>query len=123
MLALRTRVHGSLDYCLSVVAILSPWLWGFRGVAAARNVAIAAGVVVVLYSLLTDYERGVARRIQPPIHLWLDGLVGLLLGISPWLLGFDGQVRVPHVAIGAAFVLIAFFSDTIPGYERRRSRP
>jgi hypothetical protein len=32
-------------------------------------------------------------------------------------------VWIPHVAVGAALILIAFFSHTIPGYERRRSRP
>jgi hypothetical protein len=122
MRAFSTRVHGSLDYALAVVAIVGPWLWGFAGVAAARNAAIAAGVAIVIYSLLTDYERGVVRRIQPPLHLWLDGIVGLLLGISPWLLGFDERVWIPHVAIGVALILVAFFSDTIPGYERRRAR-
>jgi hypothetical protein len=115
-------VHGSIDFALAVVAIAGPWLWGFAGVTAARNAAIAAGVVIVVYSLLTDYERGVVRHIQPPLHLWLDGVVGLLLGISPWLLGFDEHVWIPHVAIGAALLLIAFVSHTIPGYERRRAR-
>jgi hypothetical protein len=123
MRAFPTRVHGSLDFALAVVAIAGPWLWGFAGVAAARNVSVAVGVVIVIYSLFTDYERGVVRRIQPPLHLWLDGIVGLLLGISPWLLGFDERVWIPHVAVGAALILIAFFSHTIPGYERRRSRP
>jgi len=122
MLAFPTRVHGVLDYVSGLVAVASPWLFGFAGVAAAKNVAIAAGVVVIVYSLLTDYEWGAVRRIQPPLHLWLDGLLGLLLGISPWLLGFDGRVWIPPVVIGAALIAIAFFSHTIPGYERRRAR-
>jgi hypothetical protein len=122
MRAFPTRVHGSLDFALALVSIAAPWLWGFAPVTAARNVSIAVGVGIVVYSLFTDYERGLVRRIQPALHLWLDGVVGLLLGISPWLLGFDERVWIPQVAIGAALVPIAFFSHTIPGYERRRSR-
>jgi hypothetical protein len=61
------------------------------------------------------------RRLPMPVHLWLDGLSGLLLAASPWLFGFDQQVCAPHVALGILEVLAAFLTNTVPGYERRRA--
>jgi predicted anti-sigma-YlaC factor YlaD len=38
------------------------------------------------------------------------------------VLGFDEKVWIPHVAAGALEVVTAFFTNTIPAYERRRAR-
>ncbi|MBV9774576.1 MAG: hypothetical protein JO040_11535, partial [Gemmatimonadetes bacterium] len=73
-------------------------------------------------SLFTDYELGAVRRLQMPVHLWLDGLGGILLAASPWIFGFDQTVWIPHVAAGAFEVLAALVTNTIPSYERRRGR-
>ncbi len=118
---LPTRIHGILDYVLGAVLIGSPWLLGFAADGAETWMPVGAGVLVVLYSLLTDYELGALRRIQMPAHLFLDVLLGVGLAVSPWLLGFDTLVWTPHVVMGAAAVLAAALTDTIPGYERRRA--
>jgi hypothetical protein len=116
---LTTRMHGLLDYTVGVLLIALPWAMRWGG--AAAWVPTLLGVAIVGYSLLTDYELGAGRRIPMPAHLWLDGLSGLLLASSPWLFGFDQQVCAPHVAIGALEVVAAFFTNTVPGYERRRA--
>jgi hypothetical protein len=118
---LPTRIHGILDYLLGALLIASPWLLGFAAGGAETWAPVGAGAVVVLYSLFTDYERGAVRRIDVPVHLLLDFLVGVGLAVSPWLLGFDTRVWIPHVALGAAMALAAAVTDTIPGYERRRT--
>lgn len=85
---------------------------------------VAAGAGAILYSLFTDYELGVVRRIQMPVHLWLDGLAGILLAVSPWLFAFDDVVRIPHLTAGVFEIVVALITNTIPGYERRRgARP
>jgi hypothetical protein len=119
---LTTRVHGVLDYLVGVLLIALPWLMGFGGTGAAAAVPMALGAATLAYSLLTDYELGALRRIPMPAHLWLDALSGLLLAASPWMLGFDLQVWKPHVALGALEVVVAFLTNTIPAYERRRAR-
>jgi hypothetical protein len=116
-----TRIHGILDYLLAALLIASPWLLGFAAGGAETWVPVAAGAAVVAYSLFTDYEPGAVRRIQMPVHLFLDVLLGVLLAVSPWLLGFDSLVWIPHVALGVVAVVTAAVTDTIPGYERRRS--
>jgi hypothetical protein len=116
-----TRIHGILDYLLGALLIGSPWLLGFAAGGAETWVPVGAGVAVIAYSLLTDYEMGVVRRLNMPMHLFLDALLGVLLAASPWLLGFDTHVWIPHVVLGAVEVLTAAVTDTVPGYDRRRA--
>lgn len=118
---LPTRVHGILDYLLGALLIASPWLLGFADNEAARWVPVGLGAGVLLYSAFTDYEMGAVRKIQMPLHLLLDALGGVLLAVSPWMLGFDDRVWMPHVILGAVQVLAAAITNTVPGYERRRA--
>jgi hypothetical protein len=120
---LPTRIHGILDYLLGAALIGSPWLLGFAAGGAESWVPVAAGALIIVYSLGTDYELGVVRWIGMPIHLYLDGLIGVVLAVSPWLLGFDTLVWIPHVAAGAIAVVAAAVTETVPGYERRQRTP
>ena len=117
---LSTRLHGYLDYLVGVLFIAAPWILGFAEGGAETWVFVASGVGALAYSLFTDYELGLVRRIQMPVHLWLDGVVGILLAVSPWLFAFDDVVRIPHVVAGIMEMAVALITNTIPGYERRR---
>lgn len=117
---ISTRVHGFLDYSFGALLIALPWLMGFARGGAETWVPVALGAGALLYSLFTDYELGAVRKLHMPVHLWLDAISGVVLAISPWLLDFDERVWIPHVALGVTEVLIAFFTNTIPGYERRQ---
>ncbi|CAN5762970.1 SPW repeat protein [soil metagenome] len=119
--ALPTRIHGVLDYAMGALLIALPWLLGFAQGGAESWVPVAVGAGAIAYSLFTDYELGVVRRIQMPVHLWLDGAAGLLLAVSPWLFGFDQQVWMPHLILGILEMGAALLTDTIPGYDRRRA--
>lgn len=118
---LSTRVHGVLDYLVGALLVALPWLLGFAHGGAETWVPVAVGGAAVAYSLFTDYELGVVRKIQMPVHLWLDALGGVVLAASPWLFGFDEHVWAPHLALGLFEVAAAAFTHTIPSYERRRA--
>jgi hypothetical protein len=118
---LPTRVHGMLDYLLGALLIAAPWLFGFADGGAEQWVPVGLGAAVLLYSAFTDYELGLVKKLQMPAHLLLDALGGLLLAASPWMFGFDERVWIPHVAVGLVEVLTAAITNTVPGYERRRS--
>lgn len=122
MPSLSTRTHGLLDYGLGLVLIALPWLLGFAHGGAETVVPVGVGAAVLAYSLFTDYEMGLVRRIGMPVHLWLDALGGFLLAASPWIFGFEDFVRLPHLVLGLLEVGVAFLTHTIPSYERRRAR-
>lgn len=116
-----TRVHGMLDYLVGVVLIAAPWIFGFNDNETARWVTIAIGAAAIVYSLLTDYELGVARVIPMPAHLELDIMSGALLAVSPWLFGFADEVWIPHVIVGVFEIIAALSTETVPHDERRRA--
>ncbi|HWK88714.1 MAG TPA: SPW repeat protein [Longimicrobium sp.] len=110
-----------LDYALGALIAASPWLLGFADGRAEQWVPVALGLGVIGYSLFTDYELGVARRLPMPVHLALDAIGGVLLAASPWIFGFDLEVRLPHVVLGLVEVATALVTNTVPGYDRRRA--
>lgn len=97
---ISTRTHGVLDYVLSAVFIVAPFLFGFANRGAAQWVLIAIGVAMIGVSLVTDYELSVTELVPMPMHLSADIGTGVLMLVSPWLLGFAGQVFWPHVVFG-----------------------
>lgn len=119
MRVFSTRAHGVVDYTVGALLLAAPWVLGFTRGGAETWVPVVLGAAVLVYSALTDYELGLLRRLQMPIHLWMDAIGGVLLAVSPWLFAFDDHVWIPHLVIGIGEVIVAFLTDTIPGYERR----
>lgn len=114
-----TRVHGVLDYLWGVLLLASPWLFGYaegaEGGAETRIavwLAIALALGAILYSLLTEYELGVARVLSMRSHLLLDLTGGVLLAASPWLFGFADRVWLPHVGFGLFSVAASLMTRT-----------
>mgnify|MGYP001199861222 FL=1 len=111
-----TRIHGILDYVIGIILIISPWLLGFSRVAAAQWVAIVLGIILILYSLFTDYEVGLVRTIPMPTHLVLDIIGGIILAISPWLFAFAALVWVPHLVIGLIEIVLSLVTERVPAH-------
>jgi hypothetical protein len=72
------------------------------------------GIIIVLYSLLTDYEMGLLRWIPFPAHLAIDLAGGVVLIASPWLFGFSDAVRWPHLLPGIMEILVVLMSRARP---------
>jgi hypothetical protein len=68
----------------------------------------------VAYSLITDYEKGIVRKLPMKAHLALDAGSAILLAASPWLLGFAGRVSAPHLAAGLLELGVAASTETEP---------
>jgi hypothetical protein len=98
-------IHGILDYIVGALLIAAPWLLGFADGTAATYVPVAVGITAMLYSLLTDYERGLIRVIPFSTHLVLDVASGVFLAVSPWLFGFADRVLLPHLIVGVFEIL------------------
>ena len=121
---LPTRARGVLDYGMGALLVVAPWLFGFADApdAAATWVPVVLGLGVIGYSLLTDYELGLARKIPMPTHLLLDIGGGLLLAASPWLFGFAEWVWVPHLVFGLLAIGAALVTRKHPADERVAGR-
>lgn len=109
-----TRTHGFIDYAMGLLLIVSPWLLGFAAGGAETWVPAILGAGAIGYSLFTDYELGMVRRIPMSTHLGLDAGSGLLLAISPWLFGFADLVYLPHLILGILETGAALTTKTRP---------
>lgn len=115
---ISTRIHGVLDYIVGVILILAPWILGFARGGAETWVPVIVGALIIIYSLMTDYELGVKKSIRMPTHLWFDGILGLFLALSPWIFGFADYVWVPHLLVGLLGIGAAIFTHKVPSYGR-----
>jgi hypothetical protein len=118
-----TRVHGVLDYLTAIVLIAAPWLFQFDDNRRAMLVPVILGLGIILYSLLTDYEFGIAHLIPMPVHLMLDVLGALVLIASPWIFGFSDDIWWPHVAIGLYELAVVVLSQSHRPDRLRNSAP
>lgn len=104
-------VHGLLDYFFGISLVASPWLLGFDRNGSATAIAVIFGVVLLLYSLLTNYECGVIRVIPFRIHLFIDWLVGLFLFTAPWFFGFADNNAEPFYVFGMCIIGAALLTN------------
>lgn len=129
MRLIPTKVHGVIDYVVSLLLIAAPWLFGFARGGAETWVPVALGLGAAAYSLCTRYECGVLPLIPMPVHLMLDAGSGALLAASPWLFGFADYVWLPHLAVGLMEIGAAATSSPVPGitpadsFGRRAASP
>ena len=99
---LPVRIHGVIDYVAGVFFIVSPWIFGYHYYGLPTAAAIFLGVVTLAYTLFTDYPPAPWRKIPVFIHLWFDVGVGLLMLLSPFLLGFAFIEHWPQIWMGLA---------------------
>ena len=106
MRILPTMLHGMLDYLVGLIVVILPFALGLYGLQ--QGALIFLGVLVILYSAVTDYEMGLIRYLRIRFHLFLDALFGLAMLLMPSLLDFPMGARWPNYLIGIlALVLVA----------------
>lgn len=119
---ITTRMHGIIDYTTSAALLAGPELLRLQGVRASALAPRVAGAGATVYSALTDYEHGLAKRIPMRAHLALDAASGAALAASPWVLGYARHGRrhwLPHVVVGAGEMLTALATKTDPPLRTR----
>ena len=97
-----------LDYPVGIVLIAAPWIFGFSDVGgAAVAVPIVIGALILIQSLVTDYEYSVENALPLPVHLAVDVVAGVVLAASPWIFGFRDEgtnAWLPHLVVGIGLV-------------------
>ena len=113
--SIPTLTHALLDHLLGAILIVSPWILDFhRAVDLAIWMPMAVGTVLVISSLITRYEMGLFQWIPLEWHMRIDTTLGLILAISPWVLGFADNVILPHVVGGSVLAIMPLFSQRKP---------
>jgi hypothetical protein len=117
MKIINTRVHGMLDYLVSLILIGAPWILNFSHDGAETWVPVILGAASIVYSLITSYEFGVTKMISMRTHLGLDIASGIVLALSPWIFGFSDLVYMPHLIFGVLEIGVALMTDPSPYNE------
>jgi hypothetical protein len=100
-----TIVHGPADYIVGLIVVGLPFYYGSTGTS--RVAFVTLGHLVICYSLLTDYELGLARVLRIHFHLLLDALFGLAMLVAPTLLPLPNDSRIPVYVIGVLSLFLA----------------
>src|SRR3954465_10420467 len=122
---ITSRMHGMLDYPAGILLIAAPWIFGFSDIDAARNVAIIIGAIVIVQSLMTDYELSVVDVLPLSAHLMMDVLAGIVLAASPWIFGFAAEgpsAWLPHLVFGLGLLAAGLMTQRHRETERAHSR-
>ncbi len=122
-----SSVHGIFDYIGGIALIACPFIFGFYSMGGiAVILPIVLGIGLILYSLLTDYERGIPglKFIPMPVHLILDFVAAAFLVATPFLFGFANQglnVWLPFVVAGVGVIILVLVSQT-HAYQKAKAK-
>ena len=100
-----TTAHGLADYIVGFIVVGLPFYFGWTG--ASRIAFVTLGLLVICYSLLTDYELGLLRILRIRLHLLLDVLFGLGMLAAPTLLRLPNGSRTPVYVIGVLSLVLS----------------
>ena len=110
---LNSKLHGLGDYAAAAVLIVAPFFLGLKEQSViAHWASIAAGVGLIVYSLLTDYTFSIAKIIPYKTHLVLDSVAGLVLIALAFALKLEGIAQIYMIVMGAGVLLVVAVSQT-----------
>lgn len=110
--------HGYLDFVTVVIFLLAPTLLGLNGLPA--MLAYGLAIIHLAVTLATDFPFGVIKIIPFTFHGWIERLVGPLLVVIPFILGFSNEVmaRNFYIFIGVIIIFVGVLTD----YEGKASQ-
>lgn len=109
---LGTITHGILDYFISILLIISPWIFEFYKAGTETVIPILVALFLILINLITNYEMSFAKLIPLKVNFAFDILAGLFLLSSPWLFGFSHTECYIHIIFGILYIILGFISKT-----------
>jgi hypothetical protein len=111
MKILNPRTHGYLDYVTPILFLVAPTLFGLTGIPA--MLAYTLAIIHLVMTLVTDFPLGPVKFLPFTIHGWVERVVGPLLIVVPFVLGFstDLAARNFYLAIGVIILLVGVLTD------------
>ena len=117
MRVLPTPYHGIVDYSVGAMLVVSPWVVDFDKVTSIGVwIAVLGGAALMISSAVTDYEGSIlARWLTMTQHLWLDGVLALILIATPFVFGFYDEgtyAWLPFVGAGVIELVSMMITQT-----------
>ncbi|SJM89818.1 conserved membrane hypothetical protein [Crenothrix polyspora] len=109
MKIISPTLHGYLDYVTVILFVIAPTFFGLTG--AAGILAYALAGIHLTITLLTDFPLGVAKLIPFTIHGWIERIVGPVLVLLPFGLGFDGLAQIFYIVVGVIIITVGLLTD------------
>ncbi len=111
MKPISPSLHGILDYLTVAVLLFASTLFGFDGLPA--KIAFTLAGVHLLLTAVTAMPLGVIKVIPFRIHGIIEVVVGFVLIVLPWALGF-AQVNAARnffLGLGIVILIVAMLTD------------
>lgn len=113
MKILSSTVHGYIDYAAASALILAPFVvLPATAPAIATWFSVAAGVALIIYSLITDYSISARKAIPFNLHLKIDLTAGIAFVIAPFVFGFSGITQLYYLVMGLAIIAVVMVTDS-----------
>jgi hypothetical protein len=106
---INPRIHGYLDYFTVIVFLLAPSLLSLSGVAGLLSYTLA--IIHLAMTLVTDFPLGMIKLVPFRIHGIVERIVGPVLLVTPFLLGFEGAARIFYFLMGATIIIVGLLTD------------
>lgn len=122
MKPITTKIHGWLDYIVGMLHLIGPALLGYSYDTVAAIVPLMIGLLIIAYSLLTDYELSLYRRIPMKAHLLLDIIAALLLFCFSRFLVLSAPLRTACLVVSLTEILVVVLTQRTrePLSEKRK---
>jgi len=109
MKIIPSKFHGALDYAVAATLIIGPLVLGFDGIA--KYLALADGIGLLIYSLITDYSLSARKLLPFRLHLILDFVAAVALVAAPFLFGFSGFEKIFYLVIGISVIAVVLITN------------
>lgn len=109
---IRVPIHGILDHAAAVSLITAPFVLNFQATSPlALWLSVAAGILLISYSLITDYGLSLVKWIPFNVHLAMDAMAGAAFLLAPFVFGFEGIIRWFYLLNGLVVLLLVLVTD------------
>jgi hypothetical protein len=116
---ISTLMHGAIDYISVAGLAMLPKLLGLNRPMSCAVHSVA--ITKLCYTLITDNELGVVRKLPMKAHLAMDAVGGATLAALPFVLEEDDETaQIALVGMGLMELGAALMTQTTP---TRRSLP
>ncbi len=101
---LSPAAHRILDFVTVVAFAAAPTIVGFDGLPAILAYVLAA--VHLIMTLATRFPDALSRPLPIGLHSFVELIVGVMLLILPWLLGWEPRAQTFFLSAGAVILLV-----------------